>query len=224
MAVNPVLAQDSQTGELFPLPIPGEVFFIKRKGIGLKAETPTGTMKGSGTFVLTSRRIVFMKDGKPEQHRDFTSFELPMHLISSPKFEQPIFGANYMKGKVDPLVGAENALPGTTTWHLTFNKGGCGTFLNLFFRLHLEATRNAGWTPTPDLTTQLAQGTGAAFVDPNDPSIVYLTQPVPSAPPPTGSPPPPCSQPPTSTGNPLCASGGQTEPRPYAYPSSYAPQ
>eukprot|EP00922_Rhytidocystis_sp_ex-Travisia-forbesii_P011084 GHVS01016241.1.p1 GENE.GHVS01016241.1~~GHVS01016241.1.p1 ORF type:complete len:144 (+),score=27.76 GHVS01016241.1:570-1001(+) len=143
-----------------------------------------------------------------------------------------------MKGKVDPLIGAENALAGTSSWYLTFNRGGCGTFLNLFFRLHLEATRNASWTPTPDLTTQLAQGTGAAFVDPNDPSIVYLTQPLPSAPP-IIHPPPTTpahthtpAHTPAHTHTPVSTTGATGLPtapphddgRPYAYPSHYGQQ
>eukprot|EP00920_Eleutheroschizon_duboscqi_P002130 GHVT01005335.1.p1 GENE.GHVT01005335.1~~GHVT01005335.1.p1 ORF type:complete len:256 (+),score=20.36 GHVT01005335.1:411-1178(+) len=162
--------------DLFPLPMENEVFFLRRTGISFQAKTPTITFKGSGDFYLTSRRVVFVRSGKPDQHRDFTSFELPLFLLQDPKFQQPIFGANYMEGTVQPLTSAENSITGNSKWRLTFNKGGCGTFLHVFYRLWNEVLRNSAWTPPPDMPVQLSEN--PAYVDPNDPSVLYLSQPV----------------------------------------------
>lgn len=182
MAVNPVLAQDASTKEMFPLPVAGEVFFLKRAHIDFKLTGPTNLKASGGEFFLSSRRIVFVKKGDVNKHKDFSSFELPLHLISEPKFEQPIFGANYMRGKVQPLESAENPINGTSKWFLTFNAGGCGTFLNVFFKLWQYAVKHQ--PPSQELVQQLQLGNGAAFVDPNDPSTIYVTQPVPAGPPP----------------------------------------
>ncbi|KFH01420.1 putative arabinogalactan protein [Toxoplasma gondii VAND] len=192
MAVNPVLAQDASTKETFPLPVPGEVFFLKRAHIDFKLTGPTTLKANGGEFFLSSRRIVFVKKGDVNKHKDFSSFEIPLHLISEPKFEQPIFGANYMRGKVEPLESSENPISGTSKWFLTFNAGGCGTFLNVFFKLWQYAVKHQ--PPSQELVQQLQLGNGAAFVDPNDPSTIYVTQPVPTTPPaaaavPTGIPP-----------------------------------
>ncbi|PFH36641.1 putative arabinogalactan protein [Besnoitia besnoiti] len=196
MAVNPVLAQDASTKETFPLPVPGEVFFLKRAHIDFKLTGPTNLKASGGVFFLSSRRIVFVKKGDVSKHKDFSSFELPLHLVSEPKFEQPIFGANYMRGKVQPLESAENPLSGTSKWSLTFNAGGCGTFLNVFYKLWQYAIKHQ--PPSPELVQQLQLGNSAAFVDPNDPSTIYVTQPVPAGASPAAPVPPPnyCSLPP----------------------------
>ncbi|KEP62170.1 UNVERIFIED_CONTAM: arabinogalactan protein, putative [Hammondia hammondi] len=185
MAVNPVLAQDASTKETFPLPVPGEVFFLKRAHIDFKLTGPTTLKANGGEFFLSSRRIVFVKKGDVNKHKDFSSFEIPLHLISEPKFEQPIFGANYMRGKVEPLESSENPINGTSKWFLTFNAGGCGTFLNVFFKLWQYAVKHQ--PPSQELVQQLQLGNGAAFVDPNDPSTIYVTQPVPTTPPPAAA-------------------------------------
>ncbi|PHJ20610.1 arabinogalactan protein [Cystoisospora suis] len=219
MAVNPVLAQDASTKETFPLPLPGEVFFLKRGHIDFKLTGPTNLKASGGEFFLSSRRIVFVRKGDVSKHKDFSSFELPLHLVTEPKFEQPIFGANYMRGKVQPLESSENPISGTSKWSLTFNAGGCGTFLNVFYKLWQYAVKHQ--PPSPDLVQQLHLGASAAFVDPNDPSTIYVTQPVPASPPPapaapTGIPaayqqaPPPGAYPPLG--------GGYAPPPQGAYP------
>merc|ERR1712094_12502 len=65
---------------------------------------------------------------------DFKSFEAPLTTLQNPKFNQPIFGANYLSGDAFPLE--ENGITdGGATFSLTFNHGGCGTFLPLFYQL-----------------------------------------------------------------------------------------
>eukprot|EP00070_Physeter_catodon_P030277 XP_028337171.1 WW domain-binding protein 2-like [Physeter catodon] len=128
--------------DTFPLPSTGEVFFLKRDHVDFSLNGPGGSnMKGGGVFFLSSKRIVFLKKGDIKKHAQFSSFEMPLHLISDAKFEQPIFGANYMRGKVEPNALAETPVQGTCIWRLTFNAGGCGTFLNIFFKLWNSALK-----------------------------------------------------------------------------------
>merc|ERR1712217_1005665 len=61
---------------------------------------------------------------------------------------------------------------------LTFNSGGCGTFLPLFFQLMSEVhqRQQAGGN---NLARVAADGrlSQVAYVDPSDPSTLYLSQP-----------------------------------------------
>eukprot|EP00386_Alphamonas_edax_P005451 GDKI01017563.1.p1 GENE.GDKI01017563.1~~GDKI01017563.1.p1 ORF type:complete len:343 (-),score=84.63 GDKI01017563.1:160-1188(-) len=180
MAINPILAMDQNTRQLFPMAEPGELFILRRDGIDFQAKLPTGTMKGSGEFFLTSKRIVFLKKGDPSTHKEFTSFELPLRHMQNPKFQQPIFGANYLEGKIAPNMEAGNPITGTATFYLTFNKGGCGTFLPMFFRLMGDIER--AHAPNPQFMQQVSSGhlNNIAYVDPNDPSVLYISQPTPA--------------------------------------------
>ena len=101
------------------------------------------------------------------------------------RFNQPIFGANNMSGTNDPLPGG---LTNAITWTLTFKEGGVGTFLPLFFRLvqemrHRMAQENQAQYEhnfaAPPVAQQVVQQIlGAAYVDPNDPTKLYVSQPV----------------------------------------------
>ncbi len=54
------------------------------------------------------------------------SFCIPFHCLRDVKLEQPIFGANYLKG--DVLAQPGGNWEGDTTFKLTFNQGGCIEF------------------------------------------------------------------------------------------------
>jgi len=162
------------------LPAANEVFVLRREAISFKIDGPDGKFSASGVFFLTNYRIVFLKSGKVESHKGFSSFEIPMNLISNPDFKQPIFGANYMEGHVNPIITATSPVTGPTKWYLTFNRGGCNTFLRAFFPLLRSAINATGNVSALGIIGNLHQGQSAAFVDPSDPSIVYVSQPVPS--------------------------------------------
>merc|ERR1712060_404053 len=85
-------------------------------------------------------------------------------------------------------------------WTMTFVAGGCGTFLPLFYRLlsEIHESRQGATLQQAAENGNLGQ---VAFMDPNDPSTLFLTQPSaapnsqentpfqsaePSAPPPAG--------------------------------------
>mmetsp|Transcript_17366 Transcript_17366/g.47320 ORF Transcript_17366/g.47320 Transcript_17366/m.47320 type:complete len:215 (-) Transcript_17366:106-750(-) len=177
MAINPTLAKDDVSGDLFPLPSAGEAFILKRDGIDFSCALPRGgKLTGRGVFYLSSKRIVFVssKSNRP----DFTSFEVFLETLKAPKFNQPIFGANYLSGDAAPLPGdLTSPLAGHSAhFTLTFNSGGCGTFLNLFFQLlsDIQERTDASHLAQAAQDGRLNQ---VAFVDPNDPSVLYLSQP-----------------------------------------------
>jgi len=176
MAVNPTLAHDGASGALFPLPMSGETFLLKRDGIDFESILPRGgKLWGRGCFFLSTKRIVFVASDRACR-QDFKSFEIPLPRLLSPKFNQPIFGANYLSGKVQPVDEAGPCGGGLPTWSLTFNSGGCGTFLPLFFQQMAELQEQA---EQQSLATAAAEGrlNQVAFVDPSDPSVLYLSQP-----------------------------------------------
>lgn len=144
MAVNPLLAQDGATQSLFPMPEAGEAFVLKRDNIDFECALPRGgKLWGRGCFFLSSKRIVFVA-GDKSCRQDFRSFAIPLQMLRKPKFEQPIFGPNYLAGSTKPAPGSENdpaaapLLGGDTVFYLTFRSGGCNTFLQLLYPLLSE--------------------------------------------------------------------------------------
>ena len=95
------------------------------------------------------------------------------------RFNQPIFGANNMSGANEPLPGG--GLSDEIKWTLTFKDGGVGTFLPLFFRL-LSEMRTRMSQPAAPATPEVLSAADAqqilraAYVDPSDPSKLYVSQ------------------------------------------------
>mmetsp|Transcript_40653 Transcript_40653/g.71547 ORF Transcript_40653/g.71547 Transcript_40653/m.71547 type:complete len:219 (+) Transcript_40653:42-698(+) len=180
MAINPVLARDEATGSLFPLPQSGETFVLKRDEIDFECKLPRGgKLRGRGQFFLSSTRLVFLGD-KWSSRADFKSFEVPLKRWGNPKFEQPIFGANYLTGLTEPEADDGGPLSGGhTSFSLTFNAGGCGTFLPLFFKLMTDVRQQMAQSAAAGVAQAAQEGrlNQVAFVDPSDPSVLYLSQP-----------------------------------------------
>ncbi len=176
--VNPPLVKDLLTNLLFPQPIMQEQFMMRRDGISFEASTSGyGKISGSGSIHLSNMRLVFhcTKPGKP---KEFVSYDLPLSEIANPSFKQPIFGANYLEGSTT-LQGDK--------WKITFYQGGCGTFLRVLNELlsviaQSLATQRRGSHVAASYTPAACN---VGYMDPTDPSIIYVQQPVPaSAPPP----------------------------------------
>jgi len=113
-------------------------------------------------------------------------FDLPLATMTNETFNQPIFGANNLSGMSPPL-GSE--LTDAIKWTIYFKEGGVGTFLPVFFRLVTEMRHRMqqpesgghnsfnyeGSASIPQAVCQ--QIVGAAYVDPNDPTKLYVSQP-----------------------------------------------
>ena len=166
-----------------PSAVPGELFLLMRKGISGSFKIPgIGQVKGKGVLYMTTLRLVFVAT-PPQTDRSghqFSAFDMPVAYISSEKFNQPIFGANNLSGTCEPI--AEMGLQGPTTFKLTFRHGGCGTFLHSFLRLVAES-RAAAQRATAMAATAFTQTVVSgqfqqqAYVDPNDPSVIFVSQP-----------------------------------------------
>uniref|UniRef100_A0A0N5AX96 GRAM domain-containing protein n=1 Tax=Syphacia muris TaxID=451379 RepID=A0A0N5AX96_9BILA len=103
----------------------GEMILLYTKEVDVSfsnSNYPAFHGKKVGNLYLTSHRIIFIN-----RNRDaLGSFSLPFHCIRNLKLEQPVFGANYLKGTALAQPGGN--WEGEVTFKLTFNKGGCIDF------------------------------------------------------------------------------------------------
>ena len=120
MSLNP-----PQDGNGNPFRVPNEYFIMERHNIEFQIKiSGMGTLKGDGICILTTHRILLVNHNKNDKLK---CFELPLHFMFGESFEQPIFGANYIKGKVKPLL--PGMFSGDPEFKMWFMNGGCGKFL-----------------------------------------------------------------------------------------------
>lgn len=131
--------------------------------------------------------MVFVTDkpgGTPEA--PVRALDLPLVYIRRDTFNQPIFGCNNLAGECWPVAadGGPNGSRPPLTYALYFREGGVGTFVPLYGNVVGLAR-----TAERDRRRREAQGGEAAedpafgamkqaLVDPNDPTQLFLTQPV----------------------------------------------
>lgn len=181
--INPPLVHDMLTGAYFPQAYIGEVFILRRDGANIQIDTPTyGKLSGTGAFFLTNMRFVFhcTSGAKPS---NFLAYQIDLSEIANPKFEQPIFGSNYLTVDCRPMNGAQRG----DKLKLKFNKGGCGTFLAVLHELLSRITVTVVSDPTVQASSPPAAQfapSNVGYIDPSDISVIYVQQPhTPSAPP-----------------------------------------
>ncbi|CAH6791255.1 Wbp2nl [Phodopus roborovskii] len=96
----------------FPQSPPGSNFF-------------SGTKRGA--LFLTSYRVIFVTS--PSSSDPMLSFMMPFHLMNNCTVEQPVFGANYIKGTIQ--AAADGGWEGSATFKIVFRKGGAIDFAQL---------------------------------------------------------------------------------------------
>ena len=134
-----------------------------------------------------AQRLVFVSTKGPDAESGLQAFELPLAYIAEESFNQPIFGANNLRGKCALVEGGSGGGAGSAhsvEFALYFKDGGCGTFIPIFYRdlayIRSVAGRAAATAeadcPRPAVAAQTSFNTAVAtaVVDPNDPSVVYL--------------------------------------------------
>lgn len=135
-----------------------------------------------GSVFISNMRVVFIAKNQ-DSSSPIHAFDLPLLYIRNDKFNQPIFGCNHLAGEcwpVSPTGGPGGSLP-PFKWKLNFLSGGVGTLLPMYYR-YMKAVREAEHDrKTAEMLANhgfVEQQVHQAFVDPNDPTTLYLTQPV----------------------------------------------
>ena len=192
MAANPPLVMGAN-GMLTPAPFAGEYFVLGRDGVQIEVNnvrTGNGKWKADGFLYLSHVRCVFV--APKADASGLQSFDFPLAYVSNEKFNQPIFGCNNLS--IDCFSVADGGGPnGTIPPHSAkfyLKHGGSNTLLPLFFRM-LEVTRieqrraaaAAQQSQYPEVVhtapvDEVKKIVNVAYVDPNDPTTIYVTQPV----------------------------------------------
>lgn len=187
MAVNPQLFPNDM-----PVPFVNEMFVLVREGVEFQVDKIPGWRGGNvnakGTIYLSNIRMVFVPI-KPMGN--FAAFDMPLLYIHGEKFNQPIFCCNNISGFVDPVVpdNESRALYSTHSFKILFKEGGCGTFVPLFFNLlgsvrryNQQSSRaESQMDPLQAAQTPVDEMMRHAYVDPNDPTRIFLQQPTPES-------------------------------------------
>ncbi|KAF5837699.1 hypothetical protein DUNSADRAFT_4008 [Dunaliella salina] len=163
MAANPALVQIAP-GQLLPAPYPHESFVLKRSGVQLEldqVQTQKGKWSTWGQLYLSNIRMVFVADKADPSGEVWSAAE---------------------------DGGPRGSLP-PHSFTVYFKEGGIGTFFPMYYMLATQAKQAYGSEqqqqqsqeeavgPPPSMHD--AQGLASrAFVDPNDPTTIFITQPV----------------------------------------------
>lgn len=189
MALNPNLYDNGM-----PVAFVNEMFVLIRDGVEFEVDKIPGAnggiAKAKGKIYLSNVRMVFVAD-KPTQN--FVAFDMPLLYVHGEKFNQPIFHCNNISGLVEPVVPDDQnrALYSTHSFKILFKEGGCGTFVPLFFNLlksvrqynqqFATATEPRAADPLRAAETPVDEMMRCAYVDPNDPTRIFLQQPNPDS-------------------------------------------
>lgn len=110
-----------------------------------------------GRVYLTTHRVIFNNKNSKDA---LQSFSAPFISMSDVELEQPVFGANYIRGKIRaqpngnftgktfPVITffliLRRNFPGETKFKLSFKSGGCIDFGQALLRAASMAQRNGG--------------------------------------------------------------------------------
>ncbi|POM80220.1 Hypothetical protein PHPALM_1974 [Phytophthora palmivora] len=160
---------EDEEGKKLPLANENELFILQRAKITFQCKTPDhAVFKGKGRIYCTTQRIIFVAEkGITQNGCYFEAFEIPLVEMTDEKFNQPIFGACSISGLVVASGGG-----GNFSWKITFANGGTGVVLPVFLRLMEKRKKKE------EIDLNFVQSQKKAFVDPNDPTVIYIAQPI----------------------------------------------
>ncbi|CAD5113537.1 DgyrCDS2699 [Dimorphilus gyrociliatus] len=126
----------------------GERILLFYDGAELKLEGPSNVVPFKGTkkgrIFLTTHRIIFTNNNAKDTLQSFSAAFLS---LSELELEQPIFGANFIKGSVK--AEANGNWEGRSKLKLWFNKGGAIEFGRAMLECGRRACRVAQQMPPP---------------------------------------------------------------------------
>lgn len=135
-----------------------------------------------GRIYLTTHRVIF--NNKDLKDR-LQSFSMPFFVMRELELEQPVFGANYIKGRVKAEPGGN--WEGEGRFKIWFNHGGAIEFGQAMLHAGQMASRNAPRQPpvyTPP-TASYYQAPPPAYAPPTGPAYAFVPYAAfPNAPPP----------------------------------------
>ncbi|UVC49705.1 hypothetical protein MACK_003815 [Theileria orientalis] len=181
MSLNPVLCQDIHNKVLLPLCTTGEAYVLSRPKTKVTLELSTRKLVGFGDTIMTTHRIVFIKNQDKDFKKGFSSIDVPFSHLENPRFEQPLFGTNHMKFILKSDRNGAHPLESEGELKIFFVTGGADLFLKLFFSFYAKFRNNPNLMSSANPMTEM-EGDFCAFVDPSDTSHVYYTQPQTSGP------------------------------------------
>ena len=132
---------------------------------------------GNGAIALSHARLVFIAASPTG---GFRAYDFPLAYLYNESFRQPIFGCNHLALACRPvLLPSGPGLsppppPPPRSARIYFLEGGVGTFLPLFFGMLADARRWGSQPPAAQLTPEPPK---RAFVDPSDPTVLYIPTP-----------------------------------------------
>jgi hypothetical protein len=102
----------------------GEIILLFSQNVNVELEANPNPVfydkKYHGYIYLTSHRVIFINT---KSGGNLRSFSMPFFCMRNVKLEQPVFGANYMKGTA--IAQPNGNYQGDLVWKITFPKGGC---------------------------------------------------------------------------------------------------
>ncbi|CAH1108490.1 unnamed protein product [Psylliodes chrysocephalus] len=172
----------------------GEQILLYSDGVAVEwSAQQSGAFQGTkkGLIYLTTHRVIFInKSGGDEM----LSFSFPFVTLSEVEVEQPVFGANYIKGKVRAQPNGNWI--GEAKFKITFKKGGAIEFGESMLRAAHFASRGGMQAPPPYVPPQnqwyaapppayapppqdakAAEAAQSAYYDPNQPQMAFIPPP-----------------------------------------------
>ncbi|KAH9402119.1 WW domain binding protein 2 [Tyrophagus putrescentiae] len=113
---------------------------------------PQTSQEDTGRLYLTTHRMIFTSKS---MKGSLKSFSAPFYSMHDLKLEQPIFGANYIKGQVNDAQTSNSVV-----FKLKFNSGGAieyGQALQSAARVTRNNAAQNAFTPPPAYTASAAQ-------------------------------------------------------------------
>ncbi|XP_072395992.1 uncharacterized protein Wbp2 [Diabrotica undecimpunctata] len=130
----------------------GEQILLYSDGVsiewsGQQGNSFYGVKKGS--IYLTTHRVIFLNKSSADE---MLSFSFPFVTLSEVEIEQPVFGANYIKGKVRAQPNGNWI--GEAKFKMTFKHGGAIEFGQALLRAAHFASRGGYDAPPPYVPPQ----------------------------------------------------------------------
>uniref|UniRef100_A0A3B0NB37 Uncharacterized protein n=1 Tax=Theileria annulata TaxID=5874 RepID=A0A3B0NB37_THEAN len=176
MSFNPPLLQDVHTKNLLPVLANGEAYILLRPKTSVTLQLSKRKLSGKGSTILTTHRIVFIKDQNDDFKKVFSSLSVPYSHLEHPLFVQPLLLSNHLKFNATSDRNGAHPFESEGVFKVHFVTGGAQLFLNMFFKFYARFRNNPSLMSSNNPISDLRDD-NCAFVDPSDPSHVYFTQP-----------------------------------------------